>query len=155
MHFQDKSSGFELELPDGWRRLFIFEQVKSNPFKGMLPRTLTEGPILVNPGGNAMVIAVQQMEGADTDNYQPVAEKIAAEAGLSISKVDSYQLGDKTHTTVVWKRDSDGNQEIKTYFIVFGRLLWNISVLINGSETSYEEIIDTFNVLPLVRKMME
>ena len=62
MKFTDKSSGFEITLPDNWRKLFIFERVKNNPFQGLLPRTLTEGPILTSREGDAMVIAVQQPE---------------------------------------------------------------------------------------------
>ena len=62
MKFADKSSGFEITLPDNWRKLFIFERVKNNPFQGLLPRSLTEGPILINRDGDAMVILLYRVE---------------------------------------------------------------------------------------------
>jgi hypothetical protein len=155
MKFTDKSSGFEITLPDNWRKLFIFERVKNNPFQGLLPRTLTEGPILISREGDAMVIAVQQPESPADNDYRNVAKKIASETGLEISAFESIEIGGIKHTTVLWKSSYDHSRQVKTYFIIFGKLLWNITVLLKKEASFYDRIVETFTILPIVKKMME
>lgn len=155
MKFTDKSSGFEITLPDNWRKLFIFERVKNNPFQGLLPRTLTEGPILISRDGDAMVIAVQQPESAAQSDYRNAADKIASETGLEVSAFETIEIGGRSHTTVLWKSSYNHSREVKTYFIIFGQLLWNITVLLKKEASFYDQIVGTFTILPIVKKMME
>ena len=155
MKFTDKSSGFEITLPDNWRKLFIFERVKNNPFQGLLPRTLTEGPILISRDGDAMVIAVQQPESPAQSDYRDIANKIASETGLEISAFETVKIDGRNHTAVTWKSSYDHSRQLKTYFIIFGHLLWNITVLLRKDALFYDRIVETFTILPIVKKMME
>lgn len=153
MQFQDQSLGFEISLPDGWRKMFIFEQVNGNQFKECLPPSLAEGPVLVGPAGDSMVITIQQTKQTSQEDLHDFIRKTAKEYGLDVQKVATIRIQSESHVTVIWRRSS-AEKLLKTYFIIFGPLLWNLTLVLNEHEGYYDQIIETFNVLPLVRKMM-
>jgi hypothetical protein len=154
MHFNDQSTGFEMDLPDGWRKLLRFEYVRNNVFKDILPDSLTEGPVLVGSGSEAMVITVRQTEASRPETLRPVVDDIAGASGLNIQNFSVSKIGKETYAIVVWK-PSKGKKRIKSYFLIYCKLLWIISVLLNKDEESYDEIVKSFQVHPLVKKMME
>ncbi|MBN2103329.1 hypothetical protein JW835_04725 [bacterium] len=154
MQFQDQSLGFEISLPDGWRKLFIFEKVNGNLFKDCLPPVLTDGPVLVGPAGDSMVVTIQQTKQKSVEDIQKDIQKIAKEYGLVIEKTSSIRIQSESHVTVNWRKPSQ-KKLLKTYFIIFSPLLWSLTLVLNEHEGYYDQIIETFNVLPLVRKMMK
>lgn len=153
MHFQDQSLGFELSLPDGWRKLFIFEQVNQNPFKSVLPFELTDGPVLIGPAGDSMVITIQRTKQRSLETCREMIRDMAEKSNLIVDSIGSIRIQLKPHATVIWRGASE-KQRLKTYFIEFGQLRWNLTLLLNEHEGYYDQMIETFNVLPLVQKMM-
>jgi len=154
MQFQDQSLGFEISLPEGWRKLFIFEQVNKNVFKTLLPPSLADGPVLVGPEKGSIVITIQQIHYRTPEDYHEQIRKIAEKSDLHIRKLDEIVVQKELHATVIWKKKSD-DRLLKTYFIHFGKLLWSLTLLLDEEEGYYDQMIETFDVLPLVRKMME
>ncbi|MBN1781986.1 hypothetical protein JW948_12715 [bacterium] len=152
MLVKDQSIGFEIELPDQWRKLLLFEHVKGNRFKGLLPGSLSEGPVFAGPDNDSLVISVQKSESEAPEAYRETVKKMADEANLTIGKFDSFSLHKETHLTVVWKTGQ--GDVLKTYFIMFGQLSWAITFLCSADESVYDGIVSSFKVLPLVQKMM-
>jgi hypothetical protein len=153
MHFSDQSTGFEIDLPEGWRKLMRFEYVRNNVFQDVLPASLTDGPVLAGSGGQAMVVTVRQVESAEPDSLKSLSEGLAGASGLVMMSFSITPGIKGCGAAVIWK-SSGGDKTIKSYFFIHGRLLWIVSVLLNGDEVAYDKIVGSFRIHPLVEKMM-
>jgi len=128
--FHDSDSGFEIDLPAGWRIPSLFSRVTSNG-----------NPEFYGSDGSALKFAVGPIDPLLCAKQQKVnLQTIAAKYGHKVLSVDEIEIGGKTHATMVCTIPQLGT--LKNYSLIFKETEYLITA--RGDFDVCDSIVRTF-----------